>query len=561
MPLTSDTNRWEYDGDGVTPDFPYENLIFAATDLEVYFDEVLQVSGFAVSGVGVETGGNVTPTPVVADGVKIVIVAAIPFIQPQDFVDNEAVDAQAFEDGLNRMTRLTHRINDTIGRQATLPTAEPEGADMTVPALATRLGKYWGFDAIDGSLVAFGAPADTTAVSVFWAAVLTAADAAASQSLLDVAGQGYAVTESSPQAMTVEVAAGALFNSITRERVANAAQTTGTITAPSVNPRIDIVHIDRLTGVAGVTTGAEDAAPVPPALDDGKVPLYEIALATSTTVITNSLLTDVRELNLLGGLGGEHIQNQKFSYATDSGVADAYVIALTPALTAYEAGQRLSFKAGNTNTGQSTANFDSIGDRIIKKYKGGTQVDLEAGDIVINQTVELAVGGTFFTMINPASLGRGIILDTERDISSTTGTTYSDIPPGVKRIIFTFEGVSLDDIDHFLIQIGDAGGLETAGYVSGSAVGSGSDITSTAGFIIFAGDASDILSGHMILTLSNESLNTWISSHTMINTSPDTLTGAGHKSLSAELTQIAILDTGGDLFDAGLVNIQYEFGS
>ncbi len=300
MPLTSDTNRWEYDGDGVTPDFPYENLIFAATDLEVYFDEVLQVSGFAVSGVGVETGGNVTPTPVVADGVKIVIVAAIPFIQPQDFVDNEAVDAQAFEDGLNRMTRLTHRINDTIGRQATLPTAEPEGADMTVPALATRLGKYWGFDAIDGSLVAFGAPADTTAVSVFWAAVLTAADAAASQSLLDVAGQGYAVTESSPQAMTVEVAAGALFNSITRERVTNAAQTTATIIAPSINPRIDIVHIDRLTGVVGVTTGAEAASPVAPALDDGKVPLDEIALATSTTQITNSLLTDVRELNLLG---------------------------------------------------------------------------------------------------------------------------------------------------------------------------------------------------------------------------------------------------------------------
>ena len=300
MPLTSDVNRWEYDGDGVTPDFAYENLIFAASDLEVHFDEVLQVGGFAVSGVGVETGGNVTPTPVVAAGVKIVIVAAIPFIQPQDFVDNEAVDAQAFEDGLNRMTRLTHRINDTIGRQVTLPTAEPAGANMTVPALATRLGRYWGWDAIDGSLIAFGAPADTTAVSVFWAGVLTAVDAAASRLLLDVAGQGYAVSESSPQAMTVEVAAGAFFNSITRARVTNAAQTTGTITAPSVNPRIDIVHIDRLTGVVGVTTGAEAADPSAPALDADKVPLDEIALATTTTEITDSLITDVRELNLLG---------------------------------------------------------------------------------------------------------------------------------------------------------------------------------------------------------------------------------------------------------------------
>lgn len=300
MPLTSDVNRWEYDGDGVTPDFPYENLIFAATDLEVYFDEVLQVSGIAVSGVGVETGGNVTPTPVVADGVKIVIVRAVPFTQPQDFVNNEAVDAEAFEDGLNRMTILAQQLRDTIGRQLTLPAAESGGADMTVPAQADRLGAYQGYDAVLGSSVALAPPAGTTAVSVFMAGVITAEDAAAARTLLGVTGSGYGVTESDPPAMTVEVAEGAFFNSLTRLRVSNAPQTSPTITAPSVNPRIDIAYIDRANGVRGIETGVEAASPVPPALAVGRQPLAEIALSISTTQITDSLITDVRDLNLMG---------------------------------------------------------------------------------------------------------------------------------------------------------------------------------------------------------------------------------------------------------------------
>jgi hypothetical protein len=43
-----------------------------------------------------------------------------------------------------------------------------------------------------------------------------------------------------------------------------------------------------------VVTGAEAASPSAPAIPSGKLPVCQIALATSTTAITNSLLTDER---------------------------------------------------------------------------------------------------------------------------------------------------------------------------------------------------------------------------------------------------------------------------
>ncbi len=77
-----------------------------------------------------------------------------------------------------------------------------------------------------------------------------------------------------------------------------AEQNTGTITAPSGNPRIDRVYVDHQTGVVGVITGSEAASPTAPALSPGMIPIAQILLDNSpaTTTITNSLITDERNL-------------------------------------------------------------------------------------------------------------------------------------------------------------------------------------------------------------------------------------------------------------------------
>lgn len=100
-----------------------------------------------------------------------------------------------------------------------------------------------------------------------------------------------AQAQSSPN-MTVRVLAGALLVDGTLTEIA--AQNTGTITAPAANPRIDRVVIDAATGAVSVVTGTESGSPVAPAIPSGKLPVARVALATSTTQITASLLTDER---------------------------------------------------------------------------------------------------------------------------------------------------------------------------------------------------------------------------------------------------------------------------
>ncbi|MBI3451978.1 MAG: hypothetical protein HY057_03940 [Rhodospirillales bacterium] len=102
--------------------------------------------------------------------------------------------------------------------------------------------------------------------------------------------------------MTVRVDAGSVFNGTTLTEVA--AQSTGTIAAPTANPRIDRVVIDRATGAVSVVAGVEAAAPVPPAIPAGKAPVAQVALVAGQTQITNATIADERSLSTLGLASG-----------------------------------------------------------------------------------------------------------------------------------------------------------------------------------------------------------------------------------------------------------------
>lgn len=86
--------------------------------------------------------------------------------------------------------------------------------------------------------------------------------------------------------------------------------------------------------------------------------------------------------------------------ASDTGTADAYAIAPTPAIVAYVAGQRFTFKAANDNTGTSTLAVNGLASpKTIKKADGAT--DLVAGDIRSGQVIEVEYDGTNFQMMSP----------------------------------------------------------------------------------------------------------------------------------------------------------------
>lgn len=151
-------------------------------------------------------------------------------------------------------------------------------------------------------------------------------------------------------------------------------------------------------------------------------------------------------------------------------------------------------------------------------------------------------------------------------VTTTSGTTalFSDIPSGTTMIIIAFNQVGVTPNDTVIIQLGDAGGIETSGYVTCRA------LMTTGSFPTIINDSSQFelvslnngeYSGLYILSLLDSANNTWSGSGmTNIGTggSGTTMTiSSGTKSLSAELTQLHVKAGGSDTFDNGEVNISY----
>lgn len=147
--------------------------------------------------------------------------------------------------------------------------------------------------------------------------------------------------------MTVVVDAGKLGGT-EQSPVVVGQQTTVTIVAPTTNPRIDRIVIDSATGVVSVITGTPAASPVAPTVTPGKISIAQVALATTTTTITNSLITDERFL--ISADGGR----VKFP-ATQNPSADANT------LDDYEEGTFTPNLGGNTTYTTQTGIYTKIG--------------------------------------------------------------------------------------------------------------------------------------------------------------------------------------------------------
>jgi|TARA_B110000438_G_scaffold223964_1_gene217670 hypothetical protein len=186
----------------------------------------------------------------------------------------------------------------------------------------------------------------------------------------------------------------------------------------------------------------------------------------------------------------------------------------------------------------------------------------DSGDtFTIPAGVTLAGSGSSLTDLSNITLGTAV--------ASTSGNAidYTGIPSGTKRITVNVSGLSGSGNSIQIVQLGDAQGFETSGYVGMAARDGSTDVTGntftsnyTNGFR-FLGDGSSVttFSGRLTLELLDAGAFMWVG--TMLTGRTDVYGnwGAGAKSLSAELTQIRITTVAGNqAFDAGKVNIQYE---
>jgi hypothetical protein len=154
---------------------------------------------------------------------------------------------------------------------------------------------------------------------------------------------------------------------------------------------------------------------------------------------------------------------------------------------------------------------------------------------------------------------------TEQATTSGVQIDFTSIPAGVRRITVMFDGVSFNGSDGASIQLGDSGGIETTGYsgVSGISVGASTGTgagNSTGVKVIYDGtNASDNCSG--VVTIVNQSGNKWLLSGLVSRNNGylQVYTIVGSKTLSDLLDRLRFKIDGASSFDAGTINIMWEF--
>lgn len=97
------------------------------------------------------------------------------------------------------------------------------------------------------------------------------------------------------------------------------------------------------------------------------------------------------------------VQDQQLTYAVDTGAADAYAIAMSPAITAYAEGQRFTFRCTNTNTGASTLAVNGLAATTIRNPDSS---NLAAGALESGSYYEVVydANGSRFILLSPSSL-------------------------------------------------------------------------------------------------------------------------------------------------------------
>lgn len=161
--------------------------------------------------------------------------------------------------------------------------------------------------------------------------------------------------------------------------------------------------------------------------------------------------------------------------------------------------------------------------------------------------------------------GSVVTMGTPDTSTGVTSITFGSIPSWVKKITIMIDDYTPTGADTMSLQIGDAGGIETAAYLgAGFAVNSSSVVSynaiSTSFTLVNSIEADSTVQGQGVLSLIDATNNIWSYSGMFVNLESVGVNNinnyAGSKALSATLTQIKFLATTN--ITAGTFNIQYE---
>ena len=170
-------------------------------------------------------------------------------------------------------------------------------------------------------------------------------------------------------------------------------------------------------------------------------------------------------------------------------------------------------------------------------------------------------GSNGITLPNGSAV-RGITQGTLVSTASGTSVDFTGIPSWAKRVTIMVNGLSTNGTAQPMVQLGTSGGVQSSGYnTNTTSITSGANVTTnyTNGWQLYSGNASNTITGALVLTCLDPSSGVWIGQGLFAVNIPSVIFTTGGKTLSGFLDRIRLTTANGsDTFDAGSVNIIYE---
>ncbi|MEW5727052.1 MAG: hypothetical protein AB1918_04425, partial [Pseudomonadota bacterium] len=138
--------RIHYVADGVQSAFSFPFAIFRDTDLEVWLDDVKQVSGYSVSGAGITTGGTAIFAAPPAPGAGVTLRRRLALARTTDYQADGLIRAKTLNDELDFQVAAVQQVAEELGRAVKRSPTSSSTADLTLPEPAPRRGLRWNDD-------------------------------------------------------------------------------------------------------------------------------------------------------------------------------------------------------------------------------------------------------------------------------------------------------------------------------------------------------------------------------------------------------------------------------
>lgn len=414
MTIASETARNDYTGNGAVDTYTYGFKIFADSQLLVTQRDdatppvettLVLDTDYTVTGAGDTAGGTIVLTAGnLTTNYLLAIRRNVTLTQETDIRNQGSFFAETHEDEFDLLTMADQQQQIALDRSLTLPETGT-GISTELPIPEALKGFRW--NAAGTALEAFDG-ADFSAVSTFGPEFVFSSSnlSLAIPNLQGVAGGTVDVITT-----TVSPAPASLTNNLTMMIEAAGANAT---TTPSFNPNG--------LGAKTIVKGS-DAALVP---GDIVGVNFRMHLVFDAGLDKWVLLNPGDIPSKIG------IRDGVYDFAADTGVADAYLVALDPPVTVYTQGMEFRCLITNANlTTTPTINVNGLAVRTIARADGSALLagDLPAGYIAsfIYDTVS-----PFFHLQNPAlqknsslEAGATVQIVHSADGELATGTTAS----------------------------------------------------------------------------------------------------------------------------------------